>query len=307
MMIYKRSLWLIVFTVILSFQTNSIEKDPDFKTDITKKSINLDDILSGGPGKDGIPALNNPKFIKISETNIPKDSMGALVVINNQVRFYPYSILVWHEIVNDSIDDVYFTVTFCPLCGTAIVFNRKINDKIHKFGVSGYLYESNLLMYDNITESLWSQSLGNAVVGEYTGYSLSLIDVNLLDFSYVKDNYPNAVVLSSNTGFSRNYNLYPYGNYETNDKIFFPISKRDSKYHLKELMYVFRYKDVSFTFPVKDLKNKEYIHNGEQISIKDNKGLIEIFINGKEVPGYYEMWFSWNIHNSGNGVVIDLE
>lgn len=119
--------------------------------------------------------------------------------------------------------------------------------------------------------------------------------------------FPKALILSEETGHTRNYKLYPYGDYETSNSIYFPISKRDNKYHLKELMYVFRYDDISFTFPLKNFKsdNFNYQYKNKKISIRKNKGLIVIAIDNKNIPGYYEMWFSWVIHNSDTGIIID--
>jgi hypothetical protein len=128
--------------------------------------IPLEEVVSGGPSKDGIPALSNSKFTSSTEaTNVPEDSLGILVTSENEVRFYPYTVLVWHELVNDTLDDVPLVISFCPLCGSAIVYERTLNGVMYEFGVSGKLWQSNLLMYDTATESLWSQIEGRAVVG----------------------------------------------------------------------------------------------------------------------------------------------
>ena len=120
----------------------------DLKTNTSKASIDLSLVLSGGPGKDGIPAINNPKFISLNEVDTNGDERGILLNSDNEQRFYPYTILVWHEIINDRFDGKDIAITFCPLCDSAVVYNRNINDEILTFGVSGLLFESNLLMYD---------------------------------------------------------------------------------------------------------------------------------------------------------------
>ena len=124
-------------------------------------------------------------------------------------RFYPYSIIVWHEIVNDTFDGIPIAVTFCPLCETGIVFNRRIGESVVTFGVSGLLYESNLLMYDIETESLWSQTLGKAVVGTYTNTQLVRLPIQVITFKEVKEKYPTAHVLSTDTSFNRDYTRNP--------------------------------------------------------------------------------------------------
>ncbi|NCN24880.1 DUF3179 domain-containing protein, partial [Candidatus Berkelbacteria bacterium] len=142
---------------------DGVAKEFDFenkglKTNTAKLSIPFDKILDGGPGKDGIPSLTNPKFVSIKEAskNTKDDVDGIVVSFGKVIKFYPYSIMVWHEIVNDVVGDKSLIITFCPLCGSAIVFDAEINGKAELFGVSGKLYESNLLMYDKSTESLWS-------------------------------------------------------------------------------------------------------------------------------------------------------
>jgi len=304
-----RKLILLTLPLLFAFSVmeTTDEFDSDFKTDFSKRSIDLKKVLSGGPGKDGIPAIDDPQFIHIKDANIRNDALGVLLKIKNETRFYPFNILVWHEIVNDQIGDKYVAVTFCPLCGSAIAFNRKFAGKVHRFSVTGYLYESNLLMYDNVTESFWSQSLGEAVIGDYSGSQLQIIDVSLLQLQDVKKKYPDSLILSTNTGYKRNYNHYPYEDYKTSYEVYFPISKRNAKYHVKEIMYVFRYKNISFAFPLKEFQSDKFTYNHADtiINVINDDGEIKILIDGEEFPGYYEMWFSWVIHNSDSGVVLD--
>ncbi len=304
-----RRLLLLILPLLfaLFFIVTAEEFTPDFKTDFSKSSIDLKKVLSGGPGKEGIPAIDNPKFINIKHSDIRDDALGVLLKIKNQTRFYPFNILVWHEIVNDQIGGKYVAVTFCPLCGSAIAFNRKFAGRIHRFGVTGYLYESNLLMYDSVTESFWSQSLGEAVIGDYIGEKLEIVDVSILQVKDVKKKYPASLILSTDTGFNRNYNHYPYEDYQTSYEIYFPISKTNAKYHVKEIMYVFRYNNVSFAFPVKEFHSDKFTYKFADtvIDIINDQGEIKILIDGEEFPGYYEMWFSWVIHNSATGVVLD--
>src|SRR3989344_4868604 len=165
---------LLLYSFLRNKNSAPSKSLPGLNTDTGKSSIDQSKIVSGGPGKDGIPAISNPKFVDIGDEELSDSTSGILINLNKQTRFYPFNILVWHEIVNDSIEGSYIAVTFCPLCGSAIVFDRRVGDEILEFGVSGLLYESNLLMYDKKTESLWSQVLGEAVVGSYTGTKLAL-------------------------------------------------------------------------------------------------------------------------------------
>jgi hypothetical protein len=255
------------------------------KTNLFKRSIDLRLVFDGGPGKDGIPAISNPQFV------------------------YPNNILVWHEIVNDSMAGKEYAVTFCPLCGSAVVFNRKVGGETLSFGVSGKLFESNLLMYDDKTESLWSQSMGEAVVGDFTGTKLGLVKMQMLTFKDVQTKFPGAQVLSENTGYRRDYARYPYEDYEKTEALYFPVRVQDKRHFAKEMMYVFEVKGKSVAFPVKDLGDNTVTKTikGETVSAERNGNAIDVAIENRSVPGYYEMWFSWVTHHKKTGIVWNIK
>lgn len=280
-----------------------------FKTNLNKRSIDLNLILDGGPGKDSIPAINNPSFVSISEMKIKDDVLGILVDIKGMKRYYPYNILVWHELVSDSFNGMDIVVTFCPLCGSAIVFNAQLEGEKLQFGVSGKLYASNLLMYDKKTESLWSQSRGEAVVGDYTGKKLDLVQMQLMRFSELRAKYPETRILSEKTGYSRDYSLYPYGDYESTERFYFPVSVEDTRFQAKEIMYVFNLHDKSVAFPAGKLDKKRVkkIIEGKIVAVERQGGEINVYVDGKVLPGYYEMWFSWATHHQKNGIVWEIK
>jgi hypothetical protein len=279
----------------------------ELKTNTAIKSIELDEILDGGPGKDGIPSVDNPKFISIEQAKEVESSevFGVSLTVNGESKFYPYSILNWHEIVNDEIGGRDVLVTFCPLCGSAIVFNPKIDGETREFGVSGKLWQSNLLMYDRVNESLWSQSIGEAVVGNDTGTKLEVIDSDLITFEQFAKNNPNGKVLSRDTGFTRFYNNSPYGGYENSEGLIFPIKFQNSALFEKEIMFVFNYKDNTVALKRSDLsESKNSIKlNGEIIYFSINDGIISVEnSNGNNIPGYHEMWFSFATQHPENGI-----
>lgn len=150
----------------------------------TKHSIPLGEIKSGGPPKDGIPSIDKPNFISIKEAEgfLKESDPGIAINIEGEKRFYPFKILVWHEIVNDMIKGKRVLVTYCPLCLTGIVFDPVVKGERVEFGVSGKLWNSNLLMYDRKTDSLWSQVLGEAVVGEMVGTKLAVVPSDIIQF-----------------------------------------------------------------------------------------------------------------------------
>lgn len=201
-------------------------------------SIPVENVLDGGPGKDGIAAMENPVFTSAQNKSILRDSDLVLGYKNgDDVRAYPHIILNWHEIVNDDIGDVSLAVTYCPLTGTGIGWNRIVNLKKTTFGVSGLLFNSNLIPYDRETGSNWSQILNESVNGELLGVQASLVQLVETDWKTWRTMYPNTRVLSPNTGFTRDYRVYPYSDYRTNhDFLIFPVPK-DGRLPSKERVH----------------------------------------------------------------------
>ena len=175
--------------------------------------IDLDDILPGGPPPDGIPPIDDPQFVTVSEADEwLNDAEPVLVVdLNGDVRAYPIQILIWHEIVNDTVGGVPLAVTYCPLCNSAVTFERTVRGVETTFGTSGSLYFANLVMYDRTTESLWNQIDGRAVVGVLTGDTLRQVPSTMVAWSDFREARPGALVLDRDrTGARRSYGTNPY-------------------------------------------------------------------------------------------------
>jgi len=194
-------------------------------TDFDQASISFNDIKDGGPPKDGIPPIDDPVFVKIEESDLPDIEPVIGVIINGTARAYPLRILIWHEIVNDQIGDVPLTVTFCPLCNTGIVFDRRLGDALLDFGTTGKLRNSDLVMYDRQTESWWQQFLGEAIVGEMTGQMLDSIPSRLESFANFKTRVAelgadSSWVLVPNDEVMRAYGITPYVGYDSLEKPF---------------------------------------------------------------------------------------
>ena len=190
--------------------------ESEFSTDFSVHSVPYEDILSGGPPKDGIPAIDEPNFVSVAEA----DEWLALVepVIHVQVgdaaRAYPIQVLTWHEIVNDTLNGLPLTVTFCPLCNTGIAFERTVDGEVLDFGTTGRLRFSNLIMYDRQTETWWQQASGEAIAGEQTGAQLEFYPAAVLSWEKFKSTYTDGDVLSRDTGYSRPYGQNPYTGYD---------------------------------------------------------------------------------------------
>ena len=169
-------------------------------TDFSRRSIDLADILSGGPPKDGIPSIDKPRTVAIAEAGNLTDTEPVIgLVLNGKARAYPLRIMIWHEIVNDELGGVPVTVTYCPLCNSSIVFDRRLGGKILDFGTTGKLRYSDLVMYDRQTESWWQQFLGEGIVGEMTGQRLKIIPSRLESFADFKKRAPDGDVLVVST------------------------------------------------------------------------------------------------------------
>ena len=185
-------------------------------TDFGKTTIDLSTLESGGPPRDGIPSIDDPRFVSVEEASewIADREPVIVLELNQDVRAYPLQIMIWHEIVNDTIGGVPVAVTFCPLCYSAIAFDRRIKGKVYDFGTSGMLRHSDLVMYDRQTESLWQQLSGEAIVGERVGDRLDMIPATLIAFEKFQSAHPAAKVLSKKTGYRRPYGRNPYAGYD---------------------------------------------------------------------------------------------
>ena len=205
---------------------------------LPKNIVPLDEIVSGGPPQDGIPSIDNPKFVSVSEADKFLQDADQVVGlnVNGDIRAYPLQILVWHEIVNDNVGGTPVAVTYCPLCFTNQVFNRTVDGQTVEFGTSGKLYNSNLVMYDRNSNSLWSQALGQAIVGKHAGLKLDRIPFDVAFWREWKQLYPDTNVLSRDTGSSRPYGADPYRSYYSNNDLFFPVSNKDDRLELKEII-----------------------------------------------------------------------
>jgi len=201
--------------------------------------IPSDDVFDGGPGKDGIPALESPRLISATEATYLSDN--DLVIgykFGDEMRAYPHLILDWHEIVNDNIGIHSFAVTYCPLTGTAINWSREINNTVTTFGVSGLLYNTNLIPYDRATNSNWSQMRLDCVNGVLIGSKVSVFSTVETTWKTWKEMFPETQVMSLETGFNRRYGSYPYftsrGDYRVEEYLIFPITNDDSRLSRKE-------------------------------------------------------------------------
>lgn len=192
------------------------QADAEWRTDFTRRVVPLTEIVSGGPPKDGIPAIDKPRFESVAEVERWLNDREPVIVVEagNLARAYPLQILVWHEIVNDRIGELPIAVTFCPLCNTALVFDRRHAERTLDFGTTGRLRHSDLVMYDRQTETWWQQATGEGLVGRYAGDTLHMIASQTMSWSEFRRAHPRGLVLSRRTGYNRAYGRNPYVGYD---------------------------------------------------------------------------------------------
>ena len=182
--------------------------------------VAFDEVRSGGPPPDGIPPIDQPKFVRVGDVDFLADNEPVLALeIDGDARAYPVQIMTWHEIVNDTVGGVPVTVSYCPLCNSAVAYDRRLGDLVLDFGTSGLLYNSALVMYDRQTETLWSHFTGEGVIGELTGEDLQVFPVATVSWATFRDADPDGVVLSRDTGFDRDYGRNPYPGYDDVDGV----------------------------------------------------------------------------------------
>lgn len=317
---------LIVFILILAVLTACSGSADDMENTQGTTGINIDQnpdipdgnglwridknlVFDGGPGKDGIPALLDPELINADQaTYLQDDDLVLGLKHNGKFVAFPHRILDWHEIINIQVEDLALAVTYCPLTGSGYGWNRKLGNITTTFGVSGLIYKNNLIPYDRATDSNWSQFKLECVNGELAGDSPELTFLPEMKWGLWKQMYPETEVVSTNTGYNRDYFEYPYGNYKTNNTyIIFPSDDPIHSIPVKERVYsiisgnvakVYRFSAFGQGAVLRDnIKGQDYIlvgnpdfivsfvfdeafsdlefsynHSGSEIILKDNEG-----------------------------------
>lgn len=282
--------------------TQNVSKITSGGFDLSDKPTTIDPskLRQGCPFKDCIPSIDNPKFLSKEEGDkyLSDEDVIFGVNLNEDVRAYPQRILNWHEIVNDKVGGKAVVVSFCPLCGTAIAHERMLKGQEVEFGVSGKLLQSNLVMYDRFTETLWVHALGEAVAGELAGQKLTQVPLETTTWGSWKQAHPKTKVLSTDTGFSRSYDSYPYGDYESSGRFLFEPDVQDDRLHPKAIGYGIEIGGLTKFYPDDGIVVKSFVDNfaSRKLEIKrTGAGSIKITDLGTDENINYtrSMWFSW--------------
>lgn len=220
----------------------------------------FNEIISGGVGRDGIPPIDNPGFddLELADTWLQAASPVIALEIGGIARAYPLAILTRHEIANDILGDTPIAVTFCPLCNSAIVFDRRVGENVLRFGVSGLLRKSDLIMWDDVTQSLWQQLTGEGIVGAHTGVLLDIVPSQVVGYGAFKEQYPHGEVLSTNGRF---YGANPYVNYDSSSRPFLFFGEPDGRLMATERVLGVTLGDVRTAFPFAALSEARAIND----------------------------------------------
>lgn len=265
-------------------------------------SIPLDQIRHGGPPRDGIPSIDAPRFVPAHEAGFLKPADRVLGVARGAIaRAYPIAILNWHEVVNDDFDGERVAVTFCPLCGTGMAFDARVNGQALVFGVSGLLYNSDVLLYDRQTESLWSQIMAEAVTGPMQGTRLEFLPTAHTTWAEWRERHPHSEVLSPDTGFRRDYGRDPYADYVDSEDLMFPVRFRDERFHPKEQVIGVSVDGSHKAYPFSRLARAgsgliEDEIAGQRIRIEFDPQARTGRVTdaeGRELPSLIAFWFAW--------------
>lgn len=267
-------------------QTSDPDTSDSPSPNVDRWNIPIAEVFDGGPGRDGIPALTDPIFVSAEDVQLIQDDDLILGFKNgSDIRAYQHLVLDWHEIVNDDVSGVNLAVTYCPLTGTGIGWSREIGGNTTTFGVSGLLYQTNLIPFDRESNSNWSQILNEAVNGSLIGTEAELVlPLVEMEWGAWKAMYPETKILSFNTGFQRSYGVYPYLDYKTNNDAFlFPVPK-DNRLPSKERVLAVVENENALAFRFEDFTGGALYresHQGRQFLIAGNlKFMLAFDISG---------------------------
>ncbi len=276
--------------------------------DVTGALVPLDEILQGGPPKDGIPSIDRPVFIPASRASWLRPTDTVLALERGGVaKAYPIRIMNWHEVVNDRFGDEAIAVTFCPLCGSGMAFKSAVGGRTLSFGVSGLLYNSDVLLYDRETQSLWSQIAAKAFTGSMKGTQLEAVPLAHTTWADWRARHPNSLVLSTETGYVRDYGRDPYAGYAESERTFFPVKMRGEGFHPKERVLGVTVGTVHKAYPFVELAKRAGTGKGATLNFDDVVGGRPLKIryspqhqsaeafgaDGKPIAATTLFWFAW--------------
>ena len=302
--------FLIILITALSSAMTLADTKNGFVLD--DASVPFEEILHGGPAKDGIRSLEYPAFVAADNAGFLRAKDRVLgIELNGVARAYPIRILNYHEIVNDAFGGNAVVVTYCPLCNSGIAFDAKIGNARLTFGVSGLLYNSDVLLYDRQTGSLWSQIEKTAITGEMKGTRLDAFPMTHTTWRDWVARHPDTEVLSDQTGFRLDYKADQYLDYSRGGKLMFPVAAEDSRYRRKSFVLGLEIDGQFKAYPFSELNKSQSIfmdefqgRNFEVRYDKKNKTASIFAEDGNELPSLISYWFAWYAFHSDTEIYV---
>jgi hypothetical protein len=300
---------VLVFVCAALLHATSMAQSADRRAfngfDVRDALIPVERIERGGPPKDGIPAIDRPQFVAADKSDLRSDDRVLGLVLDGVAKAYPVRILNWHEVVNDRLGDIPVAVTYCPLCGSGIAFDARLDMRQLNFGVSGLLFNSDVLLYDRSTESLWSQMKHLAVSGPLKGSKLNVLPLEHTTWSDWRARHPTTLVLSPDTGFARDYSHDPYAGYDRIQRLMFEVEHRDDRLALKEWVLGIEVGGARKAYPFSALAGIS--GRSGVLEVRDTVGGVPVIIRfdpqhrtaqaldtqRRPIPGVMSFWFAW--------------
>ena len=236
-------------------------RSQDVTPDIPPPLVEFEEVRSGGPPPDGIPPVDEPRFLRVDDVDFLADNEPVLFFeLDGDARAYPVQIMTWHEIVNDTVAGVPVTISYCPLCNSAVAYDRRFGDQVLDFGTSGLLYNSALVMYDRQTETLWSHFTAQGIIGELTGEELTTFPLATVSWQTFREAHPDGIVRSRDTGFNRDYGRNPYPGYDNVDGTPFLFQGEvDGRYTALTRIVGIEFDDAAVGIPLQELRDVEVV------------------------------------------------
>jgi len=258
------------------------------KIDIARDTVNFNS------NKNYIPVVNEPKFTQYSETDGCMQNEELVVVVQNaeQTKVYPSKILLSNLIVNDKIADTDVVISYCGFCDSYQVYERKFQNESLSFGISNYIYKNSDLLFDNKSESLWSQMSGEALSGTFTGGKLKRYPFRLMSYQQAKTEFPSAEVLSFDTGSRRDYTSNQFKDFITSDEIPSPIFNASDKLKNKQLAIGFFLNNRAYAF-TPDLMPEKINLDGRELNISKQGGEYIVIAGDEKMRVYQAYWYVW--------------
>ena len=269
-----------------------------FKLTQADSDVPFDSLMQACPARDCITSIDQPVFVPTAEVAYLRDDDLVMTLTHNGItRAYPTRILDHHEIVNDMFAADPVAITYCPLCGSGLAFDRRQAGKVLDFGVSALLHNSDLVMYDRQTESLWQQITGKAFAGKSRGSTLKTLPLSMITWKNWRGQYPDAEVLTVEDVHSDRYMKDAYGDYAESERLYMPVSATDARLHPKRVIYGMEIDDSSIAIDAEWLLKEgrfsnEYDSKKLLITMSDN-GEVIASLDGQQITIHRMYWFAW--------------